>query len=82
MPDPLADEIARNFDFFQRTLPTHLRAHAGEYALIKGQRVHGYFATPGDADREGWSQFKDGLYSIQQVTPEPVELGVYANARA
>lgn len=76
----LLAEIAANFDYFQRTLPEHLRAHAGEYVLLKQTRVHGYFASVGDADREGWTRFPDHLYSIQEVTPEPVELGVYANA--
>ncbi len=78
--DPLLTEISSNFDYFQRTLSEHLRAHAGEYVLLKRGRVHGYFASAGEADREGWTRFADHLYSIQQVTPEPVELGVYANA--
>ena len=80
MDDALQREIARNFDWFQRTLADHLRAHAGEYALLKNGRVHGYFPTIGEADRIGWTRFTDRLYSIQQVTPEPVELGLYANA--
>lgn len=81
MPDDaIHDEIAANFDFLQRTLRDHLRAHAGQFALLKGQRVHGYFDSAGAADQAGWTQFDDGLYSIQQVTPEPVELGYYANA--
>ena len=78
--DSLRSEIASNFDFFQRTLSEHLRAHAGQFALIKARRVHGYFDTPSEADNVGWSHFADKIYSIQQVTPEPVELGLYANA--
>lgn len=78
--DPLRQEIAENFDYFQRTLREHLRAHAGQFALLKAQRVHGYYDSPGEADRQGWSRFSDRLYSIQQVTPEPVELGLYSNA--
>lgn len=79
--DAALQEIASNFDFFQRTLAEHLRAYAGKFALLKARRVHGYFETPGEADGEGYRRFTDGLYSIQQVTPEPVELGLYANAR-
>ena len=78
--DLLSAEIAANFDYFQRTLSEHLRAHAGEFVLLKARRAHGYFPSIGEADREGWTRFPDHLYSIQQVTPEPVELGVYANA--
>ena len=73
-------EIARNFDFFQRTLGEHLRAHAGQFALLKSQRIHGYFESPSAADKAGWSRFTDRIYSIQQVTSEPVELGLYATA--
>lgn len=80
MDEALQREIAQNFDYLQRTLSEHLRAHAGQFALLKAQRVHGYFGTPADADREGWNRFSDKLYSIQQITPEPVELGMYANA--
>lgn len=78
--DPLRDEIAHNFDFFQRTLVDHLRTHPGKYALLKTQRVIGFFDTPSEADHIGWSRYSDGVYSIQQVTPQPVELGLYANA--
>ncbi len=77
--ETLRHEISENFDFFQRTLKEHLRAHAGQFALIKSRRVHGYFDTASAADNEGWSRFSDKVYSIQQVTPEPVELGLYAN---
>ena len=80
MDEALNCEIAGNFDWFQRTLALHLRAHAGKFALIKSSRVHGYFDTVGEADRTGWSRFSDRLYSIQQVTPEPIELGLYSNA--
>ena len=76
----LRDEIGANFDYFQRTLATHLRAHAGQFALLKGRRVYGFFDSVGEADLAGWRQFSDRLYSIQQVTPEPVDLGLYADA--
>ena len=80
MEPALRHEISSNFDYFQRTLAEHLRAHAGEYVLLRQRRVHGYFASVEEADHEGWTRFPDQLYSIQQVTPEPVDLGIYANA--
>ena len=78
--DELRREIAHNFDYFQRTLLDHLREHPGKFALLKSARVIGFFDSPGEADRAGWTRYSDGLYSIQQVTPQPVELGCYANA--
>lgn len=80
LTDPLSEEIAHNFDFFQRTLADHLCTHPGKFALLKSQQVIGFFDTPGEADRIGWSRYSDRTYSIQQVTPQPVELGLYANA--
>ena len=80
MTDPLKQEIARNFDAFQRRLGEHLDQHGGEFALMKDGKVIGFFPSPGEADRVGWSQFEDGLYSIQQITSEPIDLGLYANA--
>ncbi|AXJ95253.1 MULTISPECIES: hypothetical protein [unclassified Sphingomonas] len=80
MVDPLKHEIARNFDVFQRRLGEYLDQHYGEYALLRDGQVVAFFPSAGEADGAGWAQFADGLYSIQQITPEPIELGLYANA--
>ena len=76
----LRTEIARNFDAFQRTLTTILPMQRNRFALLRHGAVVGFFDRPGAADAAGSAQFNDGLYSIQQVTDEPVELGLYANA--
>ena len=73
-------EIARNFDAFQRTLAAILPMQRNRFALLRHGAVVGFFDKPGAADAAGALQFADGLYSIQQVTDEPVELGLYANA--
>jgi hypothetical protein len=76
----LRAEIATNFDSFQRTLATILPLHRNRFALLRHGGIVGFFDTPGGADNAGQARFPDGLYSIQQVTEEPVELGLYANA--
>lgn len=73
-------EISRNFDAFQRTLAAILPMQRDRFALLRHGAVIAFFDKPGAADAAGASQFADGLYSIQQVTDEPVELGLYANA--
>lgn len=78
--DAQMQEIARNYDAFQRRLSEYLPQHRDEYALLKAGEVQGFYPTPGEADREGWHRFADRLYSIQQVTSEPIDLGCYANA--
>jgi hypothetical protein len=76
----LSEEVDTNFDFFQRTLTAYLQEHSGEYALLRHRAVVGFYRSPGDADRAGKVQFPDGLYSIQEVADEPVNLGLYSNA--
>lgn len=77
--DPLRAEIEANYDFFQRSLGTLLATHHGQYALLKSRSVVGFYDDPFEADVAGERAFPDKLYSIQQVTAEPVELGIYAN---
>lgn len=79
MHDAQRHQVDINYDAFQRMLGSIIADHRGEYALMRDRRIVGYFARPGDADREGHRTFSDRLYSIQQVTEEPVELGMYAN---
>lgn len=73
-------EIARNFDHLQRNLAAYLPLQRDRYALLRSGSIVDFFDTAGDADEAGATQFPDNLYSIQQVTNEPVELGLYANA--
>lgn len=83
MTDPLRRaEIDANYDFLQRELARVLPAHEGQYALIKASRSEGFFDTPGAAYRTGLARFTDGLFSIQEVTTEPLQLGFLSLARA
>lgn len=77
--DALRAEIQVNYDAFQRALATLLPGQQNRYALLRHGEVIDFFARPGQADLAGSQRFADGLYSIQQVIDEPVELGVYAN---
>lgn len=82
MAEPLKVEVDRNYDFFQRNLSRYLADQAGKYALLKSAAVIDFFEGPGEAYREGLRRFSDGLFSVQQVTNEPVELGFYSVAVA
>ena len=73
-------EIDRNYDFLQRNLARLLPRHEGQYALLKDCRVEGFFDKPGEAYREGMVRFIDGLFSIQEVTREPLDLGFLSHA--
>lgn len=82
MGEALKSEIDHNYDFFQRNLASYLKEHAGQYALLRSAHLVKFYDTLGDAFRSGVGQFPDGLFSVQQVTDEPVELGMTSIAPA
>lgn len=80
--DPHSLEVDANYDFLQRNLATLLAQHAGEYALLKSCEIVGYYAKPGSAYDEGIRRFPDGIFSIQEITDEPLHLGFWSVAGA
>jgi hypothetical protein len=77
--DRLAEEVDRNFDYFQRHVANWMGDHAGEYAVLRSQKVIDFFRTVGEAYRNAVEQFPDHLFSIQEVTNEPIDLGVFSH---
>lgn len=73
-------EVDVNFERFQQLLPELMKTHAGKYALMRGGSVEAFFASPSVAMAAGRSQFPDGLFSVQEVTDRPVDLGFFSHA--
>jgi hypothetical protein len=78
----LKAEVDANYDFLQRNLARLLPVREGQYALLRSRKSVGFFAKPGDAYREGLERFGDGIFSIQEVTGEPLDLGFFSYAGA
>jgi hypothetical protein len=76
----IRSEIDSNFDAFQRQLGASLGAHLGEYALMRHGEIVDYFDQPGNALLAGNSRFPDRQFSIQEVSDEPIDLGVWSHA--
>ena len=72
-------EVDRNYDVFMRMLSGLLADHRDQYALMRDGEIIGFFAKPGEAHRAGIGQFADGIFSIQEVTDEPIDLGFFSN---
>ncbi len=72
-------EVDQNFDFFQRHLAAFLPEHRDEYALIRSREIVGFYKKVGDAYREGLEKFSDRIFSIQEVTDEPIDLGFFSH---
>ena len=78
--EKISIEVDRNYDFFQRNLARYVGEHRGQYALVRNRRVIEFFDDPGEAAREGSSRFPDQIFSIQEVTDAPIDLGLYSYA--
>lgn len=76
----ISAEVDRNYDFFQRNIARFIADHRGQYALIRKLKIIDFFDDPGKAALLGSSQFPDQVFSIQEVTDAPIDLGLYAYA--
>jgi hypothetical protein len=82
MDRDLRTEVEINYDFFQRNLGNLIVDHVGQYALLKSAKIIGFYPGPGEAFRGGIKRFPDRIFSIQQVSDEPVEMGLMSVALA
>jgi hypothetical protein len=73
-------EVDDNYNAFARQLGSIMGAHRDQFALMREGAIVGYFDKPGDAFREGMAQFSDSVFSIQEVTDEPIDLGFWSHA--
>ena len=74
--------VNRNFEAFQKELPTLVTTHPGKFALIRDEKIVEFFDTIGDAVKHAQSNYSDDLYSVQQVTHEVEDLGYFSHAVA
>ena len=72
-------EIDANYDAFQRILASLLTDHRNRYALMRRREVISIVDTPGEAFDIGMDRYPDGIFSIQEVTDEPIDLGFFSH---
>lgn len=73
-------EVDRNYDAFKKLLPELAKEHGGKFALLKDGTVVEIFDSARDAIIFAEAQFKDGLFSVQQVTSHVADLGYFSHA--
>jgi hypothetical protein len=78
--EKIEHEIDQNFDFFQRNLSDYIPRFEGKFALLKNCAVVRFFDSAFEAEQAGEKEFSDGLYSIQQVSRAPADLGFFSYA--
>jgi hypothetical protein len=72
-------EVDRNYDAFTKLLGSILPEHRDQLALMRDEQIVGYFDTPHQALKAGYERFPDGIFSIQEVTDEPLDLGFWSH---
>ena len=76
----LMDELQNNFAVFEKALPSLLKEHRKQYALMRHGEIVEFFDTAADAVRAGRRLYPDDLFSIQGVTDRPIDLGYHSHA--
>lgn len=77
--DAQSREVDRNYDAFVRVLSSLLPAHRDRYALMRDAKIVEIFDKPGEAHAAGVDRYADGIFSIQEVTDEPIDLGFWSH---
>jgi hypothetical protein len=72
-------QVDLNYDVFMRMLGALLPEHRDQLALMRDGDIVGYFTTPREALQAATERFSDGIFSIQEVTDEPIDLGFWSH---
>lgn len=76
------DDVAMNYDWFDQHRDEVIADHHGEFALIHGCHVVGYFKTEKDGIEYARSNaIPLGSFALQRCVTEQEETGFYANWR-
>jgi hypothetical protein len=73
-------EIMRNFEAFQAEVPDIISENEGKFALMHAARIQEFFGSLADAIVAGHRKYSNGMFSIQQVSTETLDLGYFSHA--
>ena len=74
------DEVDRNLEYFLSQLPKLAQSQLGKFAVLGHRTITDFFTTSVDALKAGKTLYPDGMFSIQQVTDVPIDLGFFSHA--
>lgn len=80
MPDDTDNYVRANYDAFKALLPTLPESQNGKFALMRDGGITAFFDTARDAYVAGQNLYKDGRFSVQEVTGAIVDLGFFSHA--
>jgi len=73
------EEVDRNYEAFKKLLPSILAQHRDKLALMRDEQIVGFFDSPRELLEAAYDRFADGIFSIQDVTDQPLDLGFWSH---
>ena len=73
-------EIEKNFRAMCEQIDNYMPLYTNQYALMRDGEVVEFYLRFEDAYKTGRHFYDDGLFSIQKVTKNPVDLGYFSRA--
>ncbi len=73
-------EIDQNYEAFEELLPELVKNHRGQYVVMRKEKPIEFFDTLRDAMIFADKSFDDNLFSIQEVSQTPIDLGWFSDA--
>ena len=77
-------EVDDNYEVFKKILVKNkdnmLESQLGKYALMKEREIKGYYSSWEDANQAGNLAYEDGIFSIQKVHKDRIDLGYFSHA--
>ena len=73
--EQIQKEVDANYAFFKEHRDEIATTNADKFVLMRNQAFIDFYSTKDDAITAGRSQYTDGLFSVQKVTEETIDLG-------
>ena len=77
--DRMQEAVDANYAAFSKRLPELLETKPGQFALLRDEKIIDFFPSARMAAQHGERTFYDGLFSVQEVTDEAVDLGWFSH---
>ena len=77
--ESVQEAVDKNYNAFITQLPELLKTHPGQFALLRHTEIVEFFDSAREAGLHGERTFDDGLFSVQEVTEETVDLGWFSH---
>ncbi len=80
LSDKTRTQLEKNFAAMSQKINDYLPIHANKYALMRDGEVVEFYNDWESAYKTGAKFYEDGIFTIQQVTKTPVDLGYFSHA--